>query len=94
VRKIVVLDDMVAVIGDHMWAAKKGLDALKVDWDEGPNAKISSKDIWQAPAPGQRKGRSGSPNRPAISPRDSSAGRQVRGEPTNLRSSRTRRWSR
>src|SRR5258708_6320692 len=47
VRKIVVLDDMVAVIGDHMWAAKKGLDALKVDWDEGPNAKISSKDIWQ-----------------------------------------------
>src|SRR5882757_4110197 len=47
VRKIVVLDDMVAVIGDHMWAAKKGLDALKVDWDEGPNAKISSKEIWQ-----------------------------------------------
>jgi isoquinoline 1-oxidoreductase beta subunit len=47
VRKIVVLDDMVAVIGDHMWAAKKGLDALKIDWDEGPNAKISSKDIWQ-----------------------------------------------
>src|SRR5713101_2381302 len=47
VQKIVVLDDMVAVVGDHMWAAKKGLDALKVDWDEGPNAKISSKDIWQ-----------------------------------------------
>jgi isoquinoline 1-oxidoreductase beta subunit len=47
VRKIVVLDDMVAVIGDHMWAAKKGLDALKIDWDEGPNARISSKDIWQ-----------------------------------------------
>jgi isoquinoline 1-oxidoreductase beta subunit len=47
VRKIVVLDDMVAVIGDHMWAAKKGLDALKIDWNEGPNAKISSKDVWQ-----------------------------------------------
>jgi isoquinoline 1-oxidoreductase beta subunit len=46
VRQIVVLDDMVAVVGDHMWAAKKGLDALKIDWDEGPNAKISSKDIW------------------------------------------------
>src|SRR5882724_5410140 len=28
VQKIVVLDDMVAVVGDHMWAAKKGLDAL------------------------------------------------------------------
>ena len=47
VLKIVVLDDLVAVVGDHMWAAKQGLDALVVDWDEGPNARISSKDIWQ-----------------------------------------------
>src|SRR6202165_2108036 len=47
VQKVVVLDDMVAVVGDHMWAAKKGLDALVVSWDEGPNARISSKDIWQ-----------------------------------------------
>ena len=47
VQQIVVLDDMVAVVGDHMWAAKKGLDALKVTWDEGPNVRISSKDIWQ-----------------------------------------------
>src|ERR1700681_663525 len=46
VQKIVVLDDLVAVVGDHMWAAKKGLDALVIDWDEGPNARISSKDIW------------------------------------------------
>ncbi|MET4624260.1 isoquinoline 1-oxidoreductase beta subunit [Bradyrhizobium sp. I1.8.5] len=47
VQKTVVLDDMVAVVGDHMWAAKKGLDALVIDWDEGPNARITSKDIWQ-----------------------------------------------
>jgi isoquinoline 1-oxidoreductase subunit beta len=47
VRKIVVLDDLVAVVGDHMWAAKKGLDALKIEWNEGPNARLSSKDIWQ-----------------------------------------------
>src|ERR1700694_2015359 len=47
VQKVVVLDDMVAVVGDHMWAAKKGLDALVIDWNEGPNARISSKDIWQ-----------------------------------------------
>jgi isoquinoline 1-oxidoreductase beta subunit len=46
VQKIVVLDDLVAVVGDHMWAAKKGVDALVVDWDEGPNAGINSKDIW------------------------------------------------
>jgi isoquinoline 1-oxidoreductase subunit beta len=48
VQKVVVLDDLVAVVGDHMWAAKKGLDALVVDWDEGPNARVSSKDIWDA----------------------------------------------
>jgi isoquinoline 1-oxidoreductase beta subunit len=47
VQKIVVLDDMVAVVGDHMWAAKKGLDALVIDWNKGPNARINSKDIWQ-----------------------------------------------
>jgi isoquinoline 1-oxidoreductase beta subunit len=47
VQKIVVLDDLVAVVGDHMWAATKGLEALVIDWDEGPNARISSKDIWQ-----------------------------------------------
>jgi isoquinoline 1-oxidoreductase beta subunit len=47
VQKIVVLDDFVAVVGDHMWAAKKGLDALVIDWDEGPNARISSSDIWR-----------------------------------------------
>jgi isoquinoline 1-oxidoreductase beta subunit len=47
VRKVVVLDDAVAVIGDHMWAAKKGLEALKIEWNEGPNAGISTKDIWQ-----------------------------------------------
>lgn len=47
VRQIVVLDDLVAVVGDHMWAAKKGLDALVIDWDEGPNATINSNDIWR-----------------------------------------------
>jgi isoquinoline 1-oxidoreductase subunit beta len=47
VQKVVVLDDMVAVVGDHMWAAKKGLDALRIEWNEGPNARIGSKDIWQ-----------------------------------------------
>ena len=47
VQKVVVLDDLVAVVGDHTWAAKKGVDALQIEWDEGPNARISSKDIWE-----------------------------------------------
>src|SRR5271163_832419 len=47
VQQVVVLDDLVAVVGDHMWAAKKGLDALVVTWHEGQNAQISSHDVWQ-----------------------------------------------
>jgi isoquinoline 1-oxidoreductase beta subunit len=45
VRQIVVLDDLVAVVGDHMWAAKQGLAALEVTWDEGPNATLSTADV-------------------------------------------------
>jgi len=47
VRKVIVLDDMVAVVGDHMWAAQQGLQALDIGWNEGPNAAVSSADIWQ-----------------------------------------------
>jgi len=46
-QKVVVLDDLVAVVGDHMWAAKKGLDALVVTWSNGANAQVSSRDIWE-----------------------------------------------
>jgi isoquinoline 1-oxidoreductase subunit beta len=47
VRQVIVLDNMVAVVGDHMWAAKKGLEALKVSWAEGEHANLSSADLWQ-----------------------------------------------
>ncbi|MEW6454537.1 MAG: molybdopterin cofactor-binding domain-containing protein, partial [Pseudomonadota bacterium] len=45
VRQIVRLDDAVAVVADHMGAAKKGLEALVIEWDDGPHAKLSTKDI-------------------------------------------------
>jgi isoquinoline 1-oxidoreductase beta subunit len=47
VRKVLVFEDLVAVVGDHMWAAKQGLAALNVTWNEGSNARISSADIWK-----------------------------------------------
>jgi isoquinoline 1-oxidoreductase subunit beta len=47
VQQVIVLDNMVAVVGDHMWAVKKGLEALKISWAEGEHAKLSSADIWQ-----------------------------------------------
>lgn len=46
VRQVIVLDDLVAVVGDHMWAAKKGLDACKIDWDAGANGHVDSELIW------------------------------------------------
>jgi isoquinoline 1-oxidoreductase beta subunit len=45
VRQIVQLEDAVAVVADHMGAAKKGLAALKIEWDDGPHAKLNTKDI-------------------------------------------------
>ncbi|MEO7432188.1 MAG: xanthine dehydrogenase family protein molybdopterin-binding subunit [Dokdonella sp.] len=46
VRQVIVLDNLVAVVGDHMWAAKQGLEALDIVWDEGPNANVDSAAIW------------------------------------------------
>jgi isoquinoline 1-oxidoreductase subunit beta len=45
VRQIVQLDDVIAVVADHMGAAKKGLAALVIEWDDGPHAKLNTDDI-------------------------------------------------
>lgn len=45
VRQIVRLDDAVAVVADHMGAAKKGLEALRIEWDDGTHATLSTQDI-------------------------------------------------
>jgi isoquinoline 1-oxidoreductase beta subunit len=45
VRQIVRLEDAVAVVADHMGAAKKGLEALKIEWDEGSHAGLSAQDV-------------------------------------------------
>jgi len=45
VRQIIRLDDAVAVVADHMGAAKKGLAALNIEWDDGPHAKLTTADV-------------------------------------------------
>jgi isoquinoline 1-oxidoreductase beta subunit len=45
VRQIVRLDDAIAVVADHMGAAKKGLAALVIEWDDGPHAKLNTDEI-------------------------------------------------
>ena len=47
VRQVIVFDDFVAVVGDHMWAAKQGLSKLRITWNEGPHSSVSSGDIWK-----------------------------------------------
>ena len=42
VRDVLQLENAVAVVADTYWMARKGLDALVIDWDAGPNAEISS----------------------------------------------------
>jgi isoquinoline 1-oxidoreductase beta subunit len=45
VRRVVQISSGVAVVGDGYWPAKQGRDALKVSWDEGPVAQVSSASI-------------------------------------------------
>ena len=39
---ILRIDDAVAVVGENYWTAKRGLDLLKIEWDEGPHATLTS----------------------------------------------------
>jgi isoquinoline 1-oxidoreductase beta subunit len=45
VRQVVNIDEAVAVVADHMGAAKKGLEAAAITWDDGPNGKVSNAGI-------------------------------------------------
>jgi isoquinoline 1-oxidoreductase beta subunit len=48
VHKVLQVPTGVAVIADHYWAAKLGRDALKVDWDLGPNAGLDSQALLES----------------------------------------------
>ena len=52
--KVVVLDDLVAVVGDHMWAAKRGLDAARVSWERAPT-RCRFRRYWKTIAPRARR---------------------------------------
>ncbi|WP_245472299.1 xanthine dehydrogenase family protein molybdopterin-binding subunit [Rhizobium jaguaris] len=45
VRQVVNIDEAVAIVADHTGAAKKGLEAAAVTWDDGPNGMVSNSDI-------------------------------------------------
>ncbi|MGQ9372082.1 molybdopterin cofactor-binding domain-containing protein [Azospirillum sp. ST 5-10] len=45
VRQVVRLSDAVAVVADHTGAARKGLAALRITWDAGPNGGLTTAEL-------------------------------------------------
>jgi len=45
VRDVIQIDSGVAVIADHFWQARHGLDLLDIQWEEGDMAKLSTQDM-------------------------------------------------
>lgn len=46
VRRVLPLPAAVIVVADNFWHAKKARDALRIDWDPGPNASLDNAAIW------------------------------------------------
>jgi isoquinoline 1-oxidoreductase beta subunit len=46
VIKVVQVPTGVAVVADNFWAAKRGRDALNIEWDAGPNANLDSDQMF------------------------------------------------
>ena len=47
VLKVIKLDNAVAVVAENTWYAKRGLAALDIVWDDGPNAALKTADVEQ-----------------------------------------------
>jgi isoquinoline 1-oxidoreductase beta subunit len=56
VRHAIEISSGIAVIADHYWAAKKGRDALSIEWNEGPDPGLSSASIFAQFKQGLEKG--------------------------------------
>jgi len=42
---VLKLSNAVAVVAGHFWAAKKGMEALEIEWDLGPNAGLTTEKL-------------------------------------------------
>lgn len=56
VRKVLRLESAVAVLGDHMYAARQGLAALAPAWDDGRHARLTTAQIVAEMDAASRKG--------------------------------------
>jgi isoquinoline 1-oxidoreductase beta subunit len=46
VRRVLPTTSGVVVVAEHFWQARKARDALRIDWDPGPNAELDNVAIW------------------------------------------------
>jgi len=46
IRRVLPTASGVVVVADHFWQARKARDALRINWDAGPNAKLDNAAIW------------------------------------------------
>jgi isoquinoline 1-oxidoreductase beta subunit len=53
---VLKIDNAVAVVGEHFWAAKRGLEALDIVWDPGANAALTTAQLTQALAERSQNG--------------------------------------
>jgi isoquinoline 1-oxidoreductase beta subunit len=68
VKQVVQISSGVGVVADGYWAARRGREALRIVWDEGPNATLTSADISRgyaqlAQQPGKVARRDGDPDK-------------------------------
>jgi isoquinoline 1-oxidoreductase subunit beta len=52
--QVLTLDNAVAVVAENFWAAKRGLDALDIEWDPGANANLTTEHIREGLAEASR----------------------------------------
>ena len=45
VKKVIAIANGLAVVADNTWSALQGRRALQIEWDEGPNANLSTESI-------------------------------------------------
>jgi isoquinoline 1-oxidoreductase beta subunit len=51
------IDNAVAVVATHFWAAKQGLERLQVEWHTGPNAALTTQQLRDGLAASQANGK-------------------------------------
>lgn len=55
---ILRIGNAVAVVADHYWAAKTGLEALEIEWHRGPNSALSTEALFAGLNKAQTSGKS------------------------------------